>query len=57
MVHDPEPGSPKRKRPRESAPPLVVPHLDASFWQQLIHEITATCEASRRERYENLMRF
>jgi hypothetical protein len=54
---DPEPGSPRRKRPRESAPPLVVPRLDASFWQQLVVESRATREASRRERFENLMRF
>ena len=52
---DPEPGSPRRKRPRE--PSLVVPRLDASFWQQLVAESRATREASRRERFENLMRF
>ena len=54
---DPEPGSPRRKRPRESAPRIVVPRLDASFWTQLVHESRATREASRRERYANLMRF
>jgi hypothetical protein len=56
---DPEPGSPRRrKRPRESAPPgLTVSRLDASFWQQLIHESRAIREASRRERYANLLRF
>ena len=54
---DPEPGSPRRKRPRESAPSLVVPRLDASFWQQLVTESRATREASRRERFANLMRF
>ena len=52
---DPEPGSPRRKRPRE--PSLVVPRLDASFWEQLVVESRATREASRRERFENLMRF
>ena len=52
---DPEPGSPRRKRPRE--PSLVVPRMDASFWEQLVHESRATREASRRERFENLMRF
>ena len=52
---DPEPGSPRRKRPRE--PRLVVPRLDANFWQQLVTESRATREASRRERYANLMRF
>ena len=52
---DPEPGSPRRKRPRE--PSLVVPRLDASFWEQLVTESRATREASRRERFENLMRF
>jgi hypothetical protein len=58
-VPDPEPGSPRRrKRPRESAPPgLTVPRLDAGFWQQLIHESRASREASRRERYANLLRF
>jgi hypothetical protein len=40
----------------EARTPLV-PRLDAIFWQQLIHESRATSEASRRERYENLMRF
>mgnify|MGYP007004947889 CR=1 FL=1 len=54
---DPEPGSPRRKRPRESAPRIVVPRLDASFWTQLVHESRATREASRRERFANLMRF
>jgi hypothetical protein len=54
---DPEPGSPRRKRPREPAPSLVVPRLDASFWTQLVHESRATREASRRERFANLMRF
>jgi hypothetical protein len=53
---DPEPGSPRRKRPREPARPLV-PRLDANFWQQLIHESRATREASRRERFTNLLRF
>ena len=54
---DPEPGSPRRKRPREPAPSLVVPRLDASFWEQLVTESRATREASRRERFANLMRF
>jgi hypothetical protein len=55
---DPEPGSPRRKRPREPASPpgLTIPRLDASFWQQLVVESRATREASRRERYANLMR-
>jgi hypothetical protein len=52
---DPEPGSPRRKRPRE--PSLVVPRLDASFWEQLVTEGRAIREASRREQFENLMRF
>jgi hypothetical protein len=58
-VPDPEPGSPRRKRPREPASPpgLTIPRLDASFWQQLINESRATREASRRERFQNLLRF
>ena len=56
---DDEPGSPKRrrKRPREAPPPLVVPRLDADFWQALVRESRSTRESARRERYANLMRF
>jgi hypothetical protein len=52
---DPEPGSPRRKRPREQ-PGITIPRLDVQFWQQLI-ESRSTREASRRERYTNLLHF
>jgi hypothetical protein len=56
-----EPGSPRRKRQRDTPEPaepsIVVPRLDASFWQQLVTESRASREALRRERFANLMRF